>query len=83
MASLFGPAQVASRLINLVFGKELSQKWLAVIATVLLPIGLIILLMTTSWGPGAVVFPRNRVCDFGWLASHRGVVEFWPLKQTP
>lgn len=56
VASLFGPAQVASRLINLVFGKELSQKWLAVIATILLPIGLIILLVTTPWGPGAVLF---------------------------
>lgn len=56
VASLFGPAQVASRLINLGFGKELSQRRLAVIATVFLPIGLVILLLTTPWGPGAVLF---------------------------
>ncbi|WP_457588537.1 MFS transporter [Ensifer canadensis] len=56
VASLFGPAQVASRLINLLFGRELSQTWLAVIATALLPIGLTILLMTTPWLPGAVLF---------------------------
>ncbi|KSV66143.1 hypothetical protein N185_32790 [Sinorhizobium sp. GW3] len=56
VASLFASAQVASRLINLTFGKELSQRWLAVIATALLPIGLVILRMTTPWGLGAVLF---------------------------
>jgi len=56
IASLFGPAQVASRLINLVFGGGLSQTWLAVIAAVLMPIGIVVLLSTTPWFPGAVVF---------------------------
>ena len=56
IASLFGPAQVASRLINLVFGGGLSQTWLAVIAAVLMPIGIVVLLSTTPWFTGAVVF---------------------------
>lgn len=56
VASLFGPAQVASRLINLVFGRELRQAWLAVIATVLLPLGLAILIATSPWFPGAILF---------------------------
>jgi hypothetical protein len=56
VASLFGPGQVASRLINLVFGRDLSQAWLAVIATVLLPLGLAVLLTTSPWFPGAVLF---------------------------
>jgi hypothetical protein len=56
IASLFGPAQVASRLINLMFGGGLSQAWLAVIATVLMPTGVVILLSTTPWFAGAVVF---------------------------
>ncbi len=56
IASLFGPAQVASRLINLLFGGGLSQAWLAVIATVLMPIGIVVLLATTPWFPGAVIF---------------------------
>jgi MFS family permease len=56
VASLFGPSQVASRLINLVFGRELSQKWLAVIATLLIPLGLVVLMMTTPSVPGAVLF---------------------------
>jgi len=56
VASLFGPAQVASRLINLVFGNGLSQTSLAVIAAVLMPIGIVVLLATTPSFPGAVVF---------------------------
>ena len=56
VAALFGPAQVASRFINLVFGQGLSQAWLAVIAAVMLPVGLIILLVTSPWVPGAVLF---------------------------
>ncbi|MDB5556967.1 MAG: putative Major Facilitator Superfamily permease [Rhizobium sp.] len=56
IASLFGPAQVASRLINLVFGGGLSQTWLAVIAAVLMPIGIVVLLATTPWFAGAVIF---------------------------
>jgi MFS family permease len=56
VASLFGPAQVASRLVNLIFGGGLSQVWLAVIAAVLMPIGIVILLATTPSFAGAVVF---------------------------
>jgi MFS family permease len=56
VAALFGPAQVISRLVTLVFGRALSQIRLAVIATVLLPIGLAILLVTAPWMAGAVLF---------------------------
>lgn len=56
VTTLFGPAQVASRLINMVFGARLAQTWLAVIAAALLPLGLAAALATTPWVPGAVVF---------------------------
>lgn len=56
VTSLFGPAQVASRLINLIFGSGLSQVWLAVIAAVLMPIGIVVLLATTPSLAGAIVF---------------------------
>ncbi|WP_377293882.1 arsenite efflux MFS transporter ArsK [Rhizobium sp. SG2393] len=61
IAALFGPAQVASRLINLVFGRDLRQVWLAVIAAALMPIGIAVLLAATGapsgpWLPGAVLF---------------------------
>ena len=37
VSTLFGPAQVASRFVNMLFGGRLPQRWLAVIAASLLP----------------------------------------------
>ena len=56
IGSLFGPAQVASRLINMVFGKNLSPPALAVLSAVLIVFGILILLATGDWLPGAVAF---------------------------
>lgn len=56
IGSLFGPAQVLSRLINMVFGKNLSPPGLAVLSAVLIVFGVLILLMTGNWLPGAVAF---------------------------
>lgn len=55
-ATLFGPAQVASRFVNMIFGGRLPQAWLAVIAAGLLPTGLALLVMTTPRLEGALVF---------------------------
>ena len=38
VSTLFGPAQVASRFVNMLFGGGLPQRWLAVIAASLLPL---------------------------------------------
>ncbi len=56
ISMLFGPAQVASRLTNMLFGGRLSQSMLAVIAAVLLPTGLMLLFATSPWLPGVIVF---------------------------
>lgn len=56
IGSLFGPAQVLSRLINMVFGKNLSPPALAVLSAVLIVLGVLILLATGNWLPGAVAF---------------------------
>jgi MFS family permease len=56
VASLFGPAQVASRLINMLFGKDVPQTWLAVISTVSLACGLAVLLLTAPSFAGSVAF---------------------------
>ena len=53
---LFGPAQVASRLTNMLFGGQLPQTHLAVLAASLLAAGLCTLLLTTPWVPGAFLF---------------------------
>jgi hypothetical protein len=56
VSTLFGPAQVASRLINMVFGGRLAQTLLAVIAASLLAAGLLMLVLTSPAIPGIAVF---------------------------
>lgn len=56
VGSLFGPAQVLSRFMNMVFGRGLPQTRLAIIAAGLLPAGLLVLALTTPALAGAVVF---------------------------
>ncbi|SCB56275.1 Predicted arabinose efflux permease, MFS family [Rhizobium aethiopicum] len=56
VGTLFGPSQVLSRFINMVFGGSLPQLVLAVISAVLLPAALVILLLTAPSIPGAMVF---------------------------
>ena len=56
VTSLFGPAQVLSRLVNMQFGNALSQPALAVLAALLMPLGLAALVLTAPWFPGAAVF---------------------------
>ncbi|WP_105434875.1 arsenite efflux MFS transporter ArsK [Neorhizobium tomejilense] len=56
VSTLFGPSQVASRLLNMVFGGRLSQTVLAVISAGLLATALAVLLATTPWLPGLVLF---------------------------
>ncbi|MGV8939825.1 MAG: arsenite efflux MFS transporter ArsK [Allorhizobium sp.] len=56
VSTLFGPSQVVSRLINMLFGGRLSQTTLAVIAAALLPAALILLLTSSPFLPGVVVF---------------------------
>jgi MFS family permease len=56
VATLFGPSQVASRLINMLFGGGLRQIWLALAATGSLAAGLAVLLLTAPSIAGAVCF---------------------------
>jgi MFS family permease len=56
VASLFGPSQVVSRFINMLFGHDLPQTWLAFGATAALAGGLAILLLTAPSVSGAILF---------------------------
>lgn len=56
VASLLGPAQVASRLINMTFGKELSAPLLAIVSATLMPLALTILALAAPSLVGAIVF---------------------------
>ena len=56
VAGLFGPAQVASRFINMLFGHNLRQSWLAPLATASLAAGLLTLLVSAPSVAGAALF---------------------------
>jgi hypothetical protein len=56
VTTLFGPAQVLSRLVNMQFGRGLSQPMLAIVAAGLLPLGLAVLVMSAPSAAGAVAF---------------------------
>jgi len=56
VTTLFGPAQVASRLVNMRFGRNLSQPLLAAIAAGLMPAGLMMLALTAPMPTGAAAF---------------------------
>lgn len=56
VGTLFGPSQVLSRLINMLFGRNLPPLHLALIAAALIPGGTVILLLTAPSVSGALVF---------------------------
>jgi MFS family permease len=56
VATLFGPAQVASRLINMVFGQDLPAPILAVISAMMMPIAMVVLALSAPSVPGAMAF---------------------------
>lgn len=56
VGTLFGPSQVASRLINMVFGKRLKALHLALISAALIPVSAVILILSAPSIPGAMAF---------------------------
>lgn len=56
IGTLFGPAQVASRLVNMLFGAELPAPLLAVVSAALQSVSLLVLIATAPAVPGAVAF---------------------------
>lgn len=56
VGTLFGPSQVASRLINMLFGKRLDALHLAMISAALIPASTLLLNTTAPLMAGAMVF---------------------------
>lgn len=56
VSALFGPSQVASRLINMICGGRLSQTLLATISAALLAMALVVLLAAGTWLSGLALF---------------------------
>jgi len=56
VATLFGPAQVAGRLVNMALGKDLPAPILAIVSAVMMPTALVVLALTAPALPGAIAF---------------------------
>lgn len=56
VGTVFGPSQVLSRLVNMLFGKGLSPLLLAAISAMLLVAGLTVLLASAPWIAGGIAF---------------------------
>lgn len=56
VGTVFGPAQVLARFLNMVFGRNLSAQAVALISAFAMPAAVAVLLATAPWLPGAVVF---------------------------
>lgn len=56
VGTVFGPAQVLARFLNMIFGRNLSASSLAVISALALPAAIAVLMATAPWFPGAIVF---------------------------
>ncbi|MEA3535926.1 arsenite efflux MFS transporter ArsK [Rhizobium sp. CC-YZS058] len=56
VGSLFGPSQVASRLLNMGLGRRLAPLHLALISAALIPVSAAILILTAPLVPGAMIF---------------------------
>lgn len=56
IGTLFGPAQVASRLFSMLSGDRIQPLGLALISALLVPVSICVLLLSGSWIAGALVF---------------------------
>jgi hypothetical protein len=74
VAGLFGPAQVASRFVNMLFGRDVRQSWLAVGATGSLAAGLAVLVFTAPSVLGAAIFAILFGCGSGLMSIVGGTL---------
>ena len=77
IGSLFGPAQVLSRLINMAFGKNLSPPALATLSAALIVTAVVILGLSGTWLPGAAAFAICLGLGSGINSIAQGSLPLW------
>lgn len=77
IASLFGPSQVLSQLINMVFGQTLSPASLATASAALIVAAVLILTFSGAWLPGAVAFAVCLGLGSGINSIAQGALPLW------
>ncbi len=77
IGSLFGPSQVLSRLINMTFGANLLPPMLATLSATLIVAGVVVLGLSGTWLPGAVVFAICLGLGSGINSIAQGSLPLW------
>jgi MFS family permease len=77
VGALFGPAQVASRLVNMIIGTNLTPPALATLSAVLIVGAVVILQLSGNWLPGAVVFAVMLGLGSGINSIAQGSLPLW------
>jgi len=77
VGTLFGPSQVLSRFINMVFGTSLSPPMLAVLSAVFMSSGIIVLTVSGHWLPGAIAFAVLLGLGSGINSIVQGSLPLW------
>lgn len=77
VGALFGPAQVASRLVNMIFGSNLAPPALATLAAAFMVGAVVILQLSGTWLPGAVAFAILLGLGSGINSIAQGSLPLW------
>jgi predicted MFS family arabinose efflux permease len=77
VAAVFGPSQVLARLVNMLFGRNLSPVMLAVLSAVSISAAIAALLLSGSWLPGAIAFAVLLGLGSGINSIAQGSLPLW------
>jgi predicted MFS family arabinose efflux permease len=77
VAAVFGPSQVLARFVNMIFGRGLTPVTLAVFSALSITLGIITLLATGAWLPGAVAFAFLFGLGSGINSIAQGALPLW------
>jgi hypothetical protein len=77
VGAIFGPSQVFSRLINMVFGQRISPVMLAMVSGGFMSAGIGTLLLTGNWLPGAILFAVLLGLGSGINSIAQGSLPLW------
>lgn len=77
VAAIFGPSQVLARLVNMLFGRNLSPVMLAVLSALSILAGILALLLSGAWLPGAVAFAVLLGLGSGINSIAQGALPLW------
>lgn len=74
IGSVFGPAQVLSRVINMSFGLRIQPVTLAILSSALLPVSVVVLMFGAPWLVAALFFALALGLGSGLVSIVRGTV---------